>query len=84
MVLSFEEVGRVLDLLNSVYWIRGLPLGAFIYDVCKILGFFDTLVMYINQLILFLLSAFLVPPSPLPVRTSYMDAPLATTRPESP
>ena len=51
----------------------------YFYEVRKIFGFFDPLlpplVTFRNQLILFLLSAFCGPPSPLPVRTSYMKAP---------
>ena len=51
--------------------------GGFLYVVRKNLGFFTPfpLVMYINQLILFLSSAFRGPPSPHPLRTSYMEAP---------
>ena len=47
--------------------------GVFIYDVRKILGFVDPPC----QLVLFLSSAFWEPSYPLPLRTSYMEAPKA-------
>ena len=52
-------------------------MGASTFDVCKIFGLFDPppLVTVTNQLILFLSSAFWVPPSPHPLWTSYMEAP---------
>ena len=52
--------------------------GLLICVIRKNLGFFTPfpLVRYINQLILFLSSAFRGPPSPHPLRTSYMEAPL--------
>ena len=44
-------------------------------DIRKIFGFFDTPPLTVTkQLILFLLSAFWGPPSPHPLRTSYMEA----------
>ena len=53
-------------------------LGASMYDVRKILGFFypPPLVTVANQLNLFLLSAFWGAPSPHPLLTSYMEDPL--------
>ena len=51
------------------------PRGLSLYDVRKIFGFFDPPVTVTNQLILFLSSAFVGPPSPHTLWMSYMEAP---------
>ena len=77
IAIAYVILWAQLNILDNCFWQFSLLRGPPYMTSAKFYDFFNPPpVTYRNKLILFLPSAFWGPASPLPVRTSYMEAPL--------